>query len=102
MLSMGRHVIATDCTGHSAYLNRENALPITVDRWERAHSGAALGQWAAWGASQHEQLVAHLRDVHARRTSGALSCNDAGIATAVSLSWKAAAEALLRALATVG
>ena len=58
------------------------------------------GSWAAWGESQHEQLVTHLQSVHDERQRGALPLNTAGIDTATRLSWDASADALLAALAT--
>lgn len=98
MLSMGKPVIATDCTGHSAYLTHDNARLITVDAFEQSVSGALKGRWAAWGARQHEQLVTHLRDVHAAKHHGSLGINHAGISTAEQLSWSASAHALMQSV----
>ncbi|MCC6243114.1 MAG: glycosyltransferase family 4 protein [Gemmatimonadaceae bacterium] len=100
MLSMGKPVIATSCTAHNEYLTRDNARLIKIDGFESAvANGVALpGQWAAWGASQHEQLVTHLRDVHARKQQGSVPRNDAGIRTALRLQWQHSADELLRAL----
>ena len=101
MLSMGKSVIATSCTGHTEYLTRDNASLITIDAFEPAVSnGAALsGQWAAWGTSQHEQLVAHLRAIHsAKQSAGSMARNDAGIRTAKHYSWSYAADCLVRGL----
>jgi len=99
MLSMGKTVIATDATAHTAFLTTANARLISVDALEPAMNGAVTGSWAAWGNAQHEQLVAHLQAVHAERQQGALVSNTAGIATATQLSWEASADALLAALA---
>ena len=101
MLSMGKSVVATSCTGHTEYLTRDNARLIKIDAFEPAvSSGAALpGQWAAWGDSQHEQLMAHLRAIHAaKQSSGAMPSNDAGIRTAKHYSWSYAADCLVRGL----
>jgi glycosyltransferase involved in cell wall biosynthesis len=100
MLSMGKTVIATDTTAHTAFLTTANARLIRVDAMEPALNGAVTGSWAAWGESQHEQLVAHLQSVHDERQRGALPLNTAGIDTATRLSWDASADALLAALAT--
>ncbi|MBL0173447.1 MAG: glycosyltransferase family 4 protein [Gemmatimonadaceae bacterium] len=100
MLSMGKPVIASSCTAHTEFLNRDNARLITIDGFEQATSnGTALaGRWAAWGARQHEQLVTHLRGVHERKQQGAMPRNDSGIRTAQRYSWQHAADELVRAL----
>jgi glycosyltransferase involved in cell wall biosynthesis len=100
MLSRGKTVIATDTTAHTAFLTTANARLIRVDAMEPALNGAVTGSWAAWGESQHEQLVTHLQSVHDERQRGALPLNTAGIDTATRLSWDASADALLAALAT--
>ncbi len=100
MLSMGKPVIATDCTGHSAYLTHDNARLVTVDALEQSVPGALKGRWAAWGARQHEHLVTHLRDVHAAKHHGSLGINHAGISTAQQLSWSASANALMQSVAS--
>lgn len=98
MLSLGKAVIATHVTAHTAFLSAANARLIRIDRTEPAMGGTQTGAWAAWDISQHVQLVAHLRDVHVARQAGTLTRNEAGIATARRFSWEAAADALLRAL----
>jgi len=100
MLSMGKPIIATAVTAHNEFLTLDNARLVRIDAFEDAVSdGVALpGRWAAWGASQHEQLVHHLRDVHVRKQAGTLPRNDAGIRTAQRYSWENAADTMLRAL----
>ncbi len=94
MLAVGKPVIATNYSGHTEFLSDENAHLIHVDHLEMA----GVGAWAAFGARQHEQLVEHLRTVHAARRVGPLDLNRAGIDTATHLSWKNAATQMLRAL----
>ena len=100
MLSMGKAVIATSYSAHNEYMNADNTRLVKIDAFETAVSnGKALpGQWAAWGTSQHDQLVAHLRDVHARKQAGGVPRNESGIRTAQRYSWENAADCLLRAL----
>jgi len=98
MLSVGRHVIATNYSAHTAFLTPENARLIEVDGVERAPVGPEGAAWAAWDASQHEQLVLHLRRVHTERQQGSLGLNAAGIATATQCSWDESARAMLRAI----
>ena len=101
MLSMGKTVIATNATAHTEYLTPRNARLIGMDALEPAMGGRMAGRWSAWGTSQHEQLVAHLRAVQADRMSGQLVENRAGITTANTYSWDASAQALLDALAHI-
>lgn len=100
MLAMGKQVIATNATGHTAYMTNDNARLITIDALEDAVPGQASGRWAAWGSAQHEQLVEHLRAVHRARQSGSLVRNEAGIATAKRFSWTASANALMNSVAS--
>lgn len=99
MLSMGKQVIATACTGHTAFLTNDNARLVSVDALEESVPGDTKGRWAAWGASQHEQLVEQLRAVHVARQSNSLGVNQAGIETAKDFSWTASAKALIQSVA---
>lgn len=98
MLSMGKTVIATDYSAHTEFMNASNARLIAIDSTEEAYPGKHPGRWASWGTRQHNQLVAHLRDVHEQKTQGSLAINSAGIATAQTFSWDASADALIRSL----
>lgn len=98
MLSVGRQVIATNYSAHTEYLTEHNARLVEVGPLEAAPGPVNGAAWAGWGASQHEQLVEHLRAVKRERESAPLPRNDAGIATAKAYSWDNAAGALLRAI----
>jgi len=99
MLSMGKHVIATACTAHTAFMNASNARLIEASALEESVPGETRGRWAAWGLAQHEQLVHELRAVHRARRDGVLSQNTHGIATATAHSWKESAQAVLQSVA---
>lgn len=101
MLAMGRQVIATNYSAHRQFLAAENARLISIDALEPAFGGATIGRWAAWGASQHEQLVTHLREVHTARQSAGRQHNAAGVATAEQFSWNHAAATMVQALETL-
>jgi glycosyltransferase involved in cell wall biosynthesis len=108
MLATGRPVIATNYSAHTQYLTPDNARMIEIDeleeardpRWVPVYSERAAGRWAHLGTQQVEQLVDHLRAVHDDRVAGRLQRNDAGIATAASLSWANTAAAIEAALAS--
>ena len=98
MLSMGKHVIATACTAHTAFLDDSNARLIEASTLEESVRGESRGRWAAWGPSQHEQLIDHLRTVHQQRQGDALPVNQPGIDTAERFSWRASADALVNSV----
>ncbi len=100
MLSMGKAVIATACTAHTSFMNGSNARLIEASELEESVPGETRGRWAAWGATQHEQLVHELRAVHQARQGGSLALNVSGIATATAHSWTASARALLHSVAS--
>ncbi|MDQ8159149.1 MAG: glycosyltransferase [Gemmatimonadota bacterium] len=99
MLAMGKHVIASACTAHTAFLSAENARLVGIDAMEESVPGERYGRWAHWGNTQHDDLVEHLRDVHRLRQGGELPLNQAGIATSKLFSWKASAQAVLTSVA---
>ncbi|QJR36441.1 glycosyltransferase [Gemmatimonas groenlandica] len=95
MLAMGKRVIASACTAHTAFLTADNAKLVAIDALEESVPGEHYGRWAAWGDPQHEQLVQHLRDVHGERQRGELAVNHAGVETSKQFSWTASARALM-------
>ncbi len=101
MLSMGKEVIATNYSAHTEFMHAGNAHLISVDHLELAFGGRHPGRWAAWKDAQHEQLIAHLRNVHRRKQAGTLAENSEGIACAKTFSWEGTADALTRALSAI-
>ncbi len=101
MLAMGKALIVSNATAHTAFLTSANARLIEMGPPERLAGGQHPGSWPSWTSAQHEQLVHHLRAVHAERRAGTGLRNDAGIETAMRHSWAASAEAVLQALETV-
>jgi glycosyltransferase involved in cell wall biosynthesis len=98
MMAMGKAIIASQATAHTAYMTHDNTRLITMGPPESAAAGGMLGTWPSWTDAQHEQLVEHLRAVHRDRQSGALGVNTGGLATAAAHSWDASADALLQAI----
>jgi glycosyltransferase involved in cell wall biosynthesis len=105
-LSCGRHVIATDYSGHTEFLDHENALLVAVDTlepasdpvWQPIYRERKVGDWAALGETEIEQVVSHLRAVHERKQHGELDINHAGIATATRLTWENTARHIVAGL----
>ncbi len=99
MLAMGKRVIASACTAHTAFLNNDNAKLVSIDALEESVPGERHGRWAAWGDAQHEQLMQHLREVHRERQRGELALNQAGVTTSKQFSWTASARAVMTSVA---
>ncbi len=99
-MSLGLNVIATDYSAHSEFVNTANCRVVHVEETAPPPSGDLLwgtGNWGKLGASQMEQMVHHLREVHRMKQEGSLRRNDAGIATAKEFSWRRTSESVLRA-----
>tara|TARA_Y100000310_G_scaffold341899_2_gene442779 strand:+ start:155 stop:1198 length:1044 start_codon:yes stop_codon:yes gene_type:complete len=91
MMSCGKHVIATDYSGHTEFANKDNCYLIDVKELEKARDGIwfnGQGDWAKLGNEQVEQLVNHMRRVHELKENGKLSVNEEGINTAKKFSWE--------------
>ena len=101
MLAMGKPLIASNATAHTAFLTTANARLINMGPPEPALGGRLPGSWPSWTEAQHEQLVHHLRDVHAARCAGTDLLNVAGLDTARRHGWSDSADALLTALQSV-
>jgi glycosyltransferase involved in cell wall biosynthesis len=99
-LAMGKPVIATNVTGHTAYLTDANATRIELREMVQARQGSDYqGRYWQFDEQAFEQLVESLRAVHRERQSrGALPLNTAGIATSESLSWANAARRMAEAV----
>jgi|TARA_R100000808_G_scaffold2804_3_gene10578 glycosyltransferase involved in cell wall biosynthesis len=98
MMSCGKHVIATNYSGHTEFCNSENCMLIECDELEDAHDGKwfnGQGQWAKIDEKQIDMIAAYMRDIHALKQSGLLEKNIAGIETAQKFSWENSAQAIL-------
>lgn len=101
MLAMGKHCICTNYSAHTEFATEENCRLISIDSLEDAYDGKWFfghGQWAAFGPSQMEQLVEHLRDVHKRKQEGSLGVNQAGIDTMNRFTWANTVQEILSVL----
>ena len=100
-MSMGLTVIATNYSAHTEFVEAANCRIVHVDGTEPVPATGDLpwgaGRWGKLGASQMEQMVHHLREVHRLKQEGSLPRNVAGIATAQQFTWRRTAEAVLQA-----
>lgn len=102
-LSCGKEVIATNYSGHTAFLNKENAKLVDIDELELAYDGKwfmgdSEGEWAVLAESQKEQSIDYMREIHYRKQQGRGLFNNKGIETAKLFSWENSAKTLLKAI----
>lgn len=90
MLGIGKHIIITNCTGHTEYVNSSNSMLIEMDDdFETAYDGIFFNgefKWRSFKERQMDQLVEHMRNFHKNRNN--LKINSAGVNDASKYSWK--------------
>ena len=99
IMSCGKHVIATDYSGHTEFCNPNNTMLIDFEQKENAYDGiwfnGNYGNWMKLTENNKDQCVHYMRDVHKKKQEGKLTVNDHGIITATTFSWENAASAIM-------
>lgn len=98
MMACGKHVIATNYSGHTEFCDNENSMLIECDELEDAHDGKwfnGQGQWAKIDDKQIDMIAAYMRDIHMLKQSGHLEKNIAGLETAAKFSWENSAKKIM-------
>jgi len=102
MLACGLPLIATNYAAHTEYLNDQNAHLVNITKTELARDGKWFtqgeGRWAHIGPDQEEQAIVHLRALHKKKQEMGVLTNEAGLATAHSLTWLNSAQKLMEIL----
>ena len=101
MLACGKHVIATDYSGHTEFCNKENARLVEVSELEDAKDGIwfhGQGQWAHIGDKEIDQIAEHMREIHKLKQEDELNINQAGIDTSKEYSWDNTVAKILEAV----
>lgn len=79
LLACGRHLIITNCTGHTEFCNQENSFLINCESgYEKAVDNKFFhgqGRWNKFTENEFDQLVEHLRSVHQMNMNGELKTN---------------------------
>lgn len=104
MLAMGRPCIATDYSGHSAFCRVPGCRLIGIDSLEAAYDGVYFhgqGRWAEFGEPQQEQLIQHMRQVHAAKKCGRLVLEELAAEAMREFSWPNVTRKLIQALTEV-
>lgn len=106
MMRMGKHVIATNYSAHTEFVDPHNCSLIEIEKAEPADDGKWFhsfkpewdgrpGRWAAIDDDQIEQMVVYMRAIHKAKQEGMLGVNKFGIETMKSFTWERSAKALL-------
>tara|TARA_R110000824_G_scaffold200479_1_gene384470 strand:- start:5930 stop:6997 length:1068 start_codon:yes stop_codon:yes gene_type:complete len=98
MMSMGKHIIATNYSAHTAFCNSKNSSLIEIEKLETAEDelffNGSVGQWASLEGKPFKQGVQYMRDFYEEWKLNPNIINQEGISTAKSLSWTNTANKL--------
>lgn len=100
LLACGKHVIATDYSGHTQF-NQSGVRNIEIDSTEIAKDGIwfnGQGSWAHMGQPQEDQIIDNMRDIHSKKQAGELLENTEAIYNTQKFTWKNSTMKLLEVL----
>lgn len=98
MMSMGKLVIATDYSGHTEYVNRNNCMLLPIQKMVTAVDKIWFNGNAEWASIDEDLLIHYMRDVHKTKQEERDILNTAGIATAKQFTWQNTVDKLIEAL----
>lgn len=101
-LSMGKNVIATNCTAHTEFCNKDNAMLVECPEMEPAADGVFFngqGNWHRLADKEIEATAAYMRHCYELKRAGKLAKNLAGIETAKRFNWAFTAQQCVEACA---
>jgi len=102
MMACGKHVIATNYSGHTEFCNNHNSYLIDIDNLETAFDGIFFdgkkGLWAEISSNQIDQTVEHMRRVYKDKLDGKSGLNIVGIETSKKYSWENTASSIVENL----
>ena len=100
LMSMGKHIIATDYSAHTEYCTDDNSMLATPYKNEPAVDGIWFKGEAQWASLEgiEELLVGYMRDAYAKWKDGSLVENIDGIETAEKYTWTACANRIKEVL----
>ena len=92
LLACGRHVIITHCTAHTEFCNMQNSKLVHMQSgYEKAMDNKWFHgefEWRKIGASEKDQMIQYMRDIHQKRKDGNLYENLEGVKSAQKFTWK--------------
>lgn len=100
-MACGAHVIGTNYSGHTEYMNSENTWLIEPNGMEVANDGKWFQGQGNWCSYSLDELVELMRGVHKRKQDGNLTVNKPGIETAKRFTWENSARKLVQTIENV-
>ena len=101
LMSCGKHVIATNYSGHTEFCNAENSMLIHIHEKEDAVDNRwffGQGQWAKIGDKEIKQTTLYMSAIHRAKQRGDLFVNDECVKTAEKFSWDNTAKEIINAI----
>jgi len=102
MMSMGKHVIATNYSAHTEFCNNNNCDLIDITDLEQAEDDmffkVPTGEWASLDGAPIEQGIEYMKDFYQRWQSDPSISNEEGIKTAQKFSWHSTVQQLKEAI----
>lgn len=101
LMACGKHLIATNYSGHTEFCTSESCNLIEIDQLEPAVDNVwfdGFGQWASLGENQLDQTVEYMRKIHELKQLGQLELNTAAIKQSSNFTWEESTKKLLSIL----
>ncbi len=100
LMSMGKHIIATDYSAHTEYCDGDNSMLVAPEKTEAAMDGIWFDGSAEWASLEgvEDQFIDHMKSIYSTWKEGKYQKNSAGIKTAHTYSWDACAEKIKEVL----
>jgi glycosyltransferase involved in cell wall biosynthesis len=91
LLACGKHLIITNCTGHTEFCNSENSMLVDmVSPKETAYDGKFFNgehQWNSIGKDEEEQMIEYMRKIHKLNKDNNLEQNAKAIDSVKKFTW---------------
>lgn len=97
MMAMGKPVITTNYSAHTAFCNNKNSFLVDITELETANDNKYFrnfGQWAKIGKKEQDSFIDLMKQAYSKK----INENKEGIETAKKLSWKNATKTLVKCI----
>jgi glycosyltransferase involved in cell wall biosynthesis len=100
LMACGKHLIATDYSGHTEFAKKGVHL-IPIDRLEPAIDNIwfhGQGNWAYIGQDQKDLIVEYMKKIHTDKQSQNLKLNNEAAIAAQEFTWAKSTDKLIKAI----